>query len=524
MRIILAVLSALAAAGNAGAQAAPAATSPSLVVLITIDGFPANNFDRFGTQLTGGLARIRDGGAWFTDAHHDHAITETAPGHASLLSGRFPASTGIAANRVGVSDPRSPLLGSSGALGASPERFQGSTLFDWLKKKHPRARALSVSAKDRGAILPLGRAKESVFWYPGDGAFTTSSYYADSLPGWVTRFNERQLPQQYAGRAWTLVADESAYASRDSVEIEGAGNNFMFPHMIPDDPRRAANWIRGTPFIDEVTVAFALEGAAAMQLGKGSHPDLLAVSLSGTDAINHRLGPDSREAQDQVLRTDRVLGVLLDSLYRLVDSSRVIVVLTADHGFTPIPELAARTVEPMPTRTNLDDALTIARAKATELKVDSSAIDVDQQIFLMDHGAFSRAGGGAEAVIAAFEAAAKETWGVHRVDRLKALHSAGPGDDPIARRWRHQFGPESNVELVATLTPGSLWTSLLVASHGSPYDADSHVPVIFLGPGFKPGRYDAFVRTVDIAPTIARVLKLEPSEKIDGVPLTAALR
>ncbi|MGI9044363.1 MAG: alkaline phosphatase family protein [Gemmatimonadaceae bacterium] len=524
MRIILAVISALAAAGNAGAQAAPAATSPSLVVLITIDGFPANNFDRFGTQLTGGLARIRDRGAWFTDAHHDHAITETAPGHASLLSGRFPASTGIAANRVGVSDPRSPLLGGSGALGASPERFQGSTLFDWLKKKHPRARALSVSAKDRGAILPLGRAKESVFWYPGDGAFTTSSYYADSLPGWVTRFNERQLPQQYAGRAWTLVADESAYASPDSVEIEGAGNNFMFPHMIPDDPQRAANWIRGTPFIDEVTVAFALEGAAAMQLGKGSHPDLLAVSLSGTDAINHRLGPDSREAQDQVLRTDHLLGVMLDSLYRLVDSSRVIVVFTADHGFTPIPELAARTVEPMPTRTNLDDALTIARAKATELKVDSSAIDVDQQIFLMDRRAFSRARGGPEAVMAAFETAAKETWGVHRVDRLKALHSAGPGDDPIARRWRHQFGPESNVELVATLTPGSLWTSLLVASHGSPYDADSHVPVIFLGPGFKPGRYGAFVRTVDIAPTLARVLKLQPSEKIDGVPLTAALR
>ncbi|MGK2960551.1 MAG: hypothetical protein ACSLFK_00245, partial [Gemmatimonadaceae bacterium] len=201
-----------------------------------------------------------------------------------------------------------------------------------------------------------------------------------------------------------------------------------------------------------------------------------------------------------------------------------VVVFTADHGFTPIPELASRTAEPIPTRTNLDDALTIARAKATELKVDSNAIDVDQQIFLMDRGAFSRTRGGAEPVIAAFEAAAKETWGVQRVDRMKALHASRDGTDAIARRWRHQFGPETNVELVATLTPGSLWTSLLVASHGSPYDADSHVPVIFLGPGFKPGRYDSFVRTVDIAPTLARVLKVEPSEKIDGVPLTAALR
>ncbi|MEO6591611.1 MAG: alkaline phosphatase family protein, partial [Gemmatimonadaceae bacterium] len=118
-----------ASAACAGAQT-PAARDgdqrPTLIVMITIDGFREDYLTRFAPQLTGGLGRMMKNGAWFTNAHQDHAITETAPGHASLLSGRFPRSTGIAANRVGVYDPNAPLLGSSGGPGASPERFQGT--------------------------------------------------------------------------------------------------------------------------------------------------------------------------------------------------------------------------------------------------------------------------------------------------------------------------------------------------------------------------------------------------------------
>ena len=513
----------LAAATNAGSQPASPPPSPSLVVLITIDGLSARHLEEYGTQLTGGFARLSRGGAWFTNAHHDHAITETAPGHASLLSGRFPRSTGIAANRVGVSDAESPLVGV-GAIGASPKRFQGSTLFDWMKQRHSRSRALSVSAKDRGAILPIGKAREQVYWYPGTGAFTTSRYYAESLPEWVTRFNARQMPQSYAGKEWTLLRPESEYRARDSVPIEGGGNDFVFPHPIPADPQRAANWIRGTPFIDEVTVAFALEGAGAMKLGQGRDPDLLAVSLSGTDAVSHRLGPDSREAHDQVLRTDRMVGLLLDSLYRLVDSSKVVVVLTADHGFTSIPELAPASASPRPTRASLDDALATARAKMTSIRVDSLALDVDQQIVLSDRNAFRRAGASIDTILDEFVKAARATPGIRRVDRLSSLQTKDTLSDPIARRWNHQFGPGTNVELVATLDQGSLWSSILVASHGSPYDTDSHVPVIFYGPGFNAGKFSDFVRTVDIAPTLAQLLKLKPSERLDGVPLRRALR
>ncbi|HEU4879353.1 MAG TPA: alkaline phosphatase family protein [Gemmatimonadaceae bacterium] len=499
-------------------QAAPA-QHPSLVVVITIDGFRGDYLTRFGPQMTGGLSRLMKGGAWFTNAHQDHGITETAPGHASILSGRFPRSTGIAANRIGVGDPDSPLLGFSGVLGASPLRFQGTELFDWIHAADSKSRALSVSAKDRGAILPVGRSKQQVYWYPGDGEFTTSRYYADSLPAWVQKFNSRLLPQSYAGKKWTPLLPDSAYKEVDSVSVEGNGVDFVFPHDIPSDPDRAASWVRATPFMDEIIVAMALDGVNALGIGKGPSTDLLAISLSATDAVSHRLGPQSKEAHDQALRDDKTIGVFLDSLFRLRDPSRVVVVLTADHGFTPIPELAPANANPHPTRASLLPALAAARAQMTAAKVDSLAIDLDQQIVLMDRSAFKGSKLTPDAVIQTFEKTARSLPGIARIDKFPDL-AKDSARDPIARRWSHQFPANTNVELVATLTPGSLWGTLLVASHGSPYDFDSNVPVIFYGPGIAAARHSQFVRTVDIAPTLAKLLGVKPLEKLDGVPLS----
>src|SRR5213076_1976559 len=155
------------------------APKPRLVVVITVDQLRPDYLDRYRAQLRGGLATLLKQGALCAEAYHDHAITETAPGHATILSGRWPAHTGIIRNLAGVGDSTAPLVGVRG-LGASPARFRGTAFFDWLKAAEPAARALSVSGKDRGAILPIGRAKQQVYWYVG-GYFTTSRYYADSL-------------------------------------------------------------------------------------------------------------------------------------------------------------------------------------------------------------------------------------------------------------------------------------------------------------------------------------------------------
>ncbi len=509
-------------AASLGAQSAtPTATPPKLVVLITIDQMRADYTDRFGPQLTGGLARLLKGGAVFTDAHQDHAITETAPGHASLLSGRFPRSTGIAANSAGVEDDSSALIGAPNLPGASPRRFRGTTLVDWLIAKDKRSRALSVSMKDRGAILPIGKSKQSVFWYVPDGRFTTSRYYADALPGWVSRFNARRLPQSFAGRSWTLLLGAGAYKEPDSVDVEGAGVEFVFPHVLPSDSTVAASLVRLTPWMDEITIALALEGVNATGIGKGPQADVLAMSLSATDVIGHRYGPDSREMHDQILRLDRSLGVFLDSLYAVRDSASIVVVLTADHAIGTIPELAGRKITPLPERVELESTLRPIREALASRKLENS-IGLDQQILLVDRAAFRKAGVNADSVIDVFAAAARKVPGVARVDRFRSL-AADTLKDPVARRWSHQFPADAPIELVITLTPYSTWGGN-VASHGSPYDYDTHVPLIFYGPPFRPGKQSGFTRTVDLAPTLAAMLHVSALEKLDGIVLQQAIK
>ncbi|HEX7980208.1 MAG TPA: alkaline phosphatase family protein [Gemmatimonadaceae bacterium] len=498
------------------------AKKPSLVVLVTIDQFRADYLDRFGPQMTGGIARMMRDGARFTDAHHDHAITETAPGHATLLAGRFPRSTGIMMNSIGVSDASKPLLAGAYGTGASPRRFKGTTLADWLRAADPRSRALSVSMKDRAAILPIGTSKSDVYWYSPDGMFSTSSYYRDSLPRWVAAFNDRHMAQGYAGKNWTLLLADSAYHEVDSVAVESNGEGYTFPHQMPTDWVEAADIVRTTPYMDELVVAFALNGVDALQLGKGPQTDLLAVSLSATDVIGHRFGPDSREIHDQVLRVDRAVGVLLDSLFKLRDPSTITVVLAADHGVGTIPELAPASVQPRPQRVDIRKLLGPVRAGMAAHKLDTLAIDIDQNLVFIDRGAFQRAKVNADSLLDDLAKTLRSTPGVARVDKYPAI-LADSLKDPVARRWAHQFPATAPIELIVTLTPLSLFGGI-VATHGSPYDFDSHVPIIFYGDGVKPGLYKEFVRTVDLAPTLAAIAGVKPTERIDGVVLTEAVR
>ncbi|MDO8952461.1 MAG: alkaline phosphatase family protein, partial [Draconibacterium sp.] len=326
-------------ASHAPAQPAADPSRPQLVVLITVDQLRPDYLTRWRSEFTGGLARFMKQGAFFTNASHDHAVTETAPGHASLGSGRHPRSTGIVRNDAGVSDPQAPLIDGGRGGGASPDRFRGTSLFDWMRSIDQWARGLSVSRTDLGAILPIGRAKQSAFWYSTDGRFVTSRYYADTLPSWVRAFNERDFIGALQGARWTTRKPASAYPEPDSVRRENSGRDFVFPHLLPDSAARRALMLTEYPVMDSLTVQLALAGIDAMKLGAGSSTDFIGLSLSTTDAIGHRYGPDSREVHDQLLSVDHYLGQFIDSLFRTRDSSRILFAISSDHGVAPYPEL-----------------------------------------------------------------------------------------------------------------------------------------------------------------------------------------
>jgi hypothetical protein len=502
----------------------PAAERPRLLVFLTVDQMRADYPDRWARQLDGGLARLATKGAFFTNAFHDHAVTETAPGHSVVMSGRFPRSTGILRNTAGVEDPQSPLL-TSRDLPASPYRFRGTALIDWIRTRDTRARALSISRKDRGAILPMGRAKQSVFWYAtSNGEFTTSRYYGDTLPDWVRRVNARRVPQRLAGTSWTLFRDASDYPEPDSESIENNGSAFTFPHVLSTDPARAAAELPYTPFMDELTLAAALEGLQTLGLGTGTSTDILAVSLSATDYIGHRYGPDSREQHDNILRLDHSLGAFIDSLYKLRDSATIVFALTADHGVTPYPELVAkRAGRPVPPRYDLRPAIVGLRSALRLARVDTTAVAIDGPLVYVDRAAFATAHVDPEPILRRFADVVRTGPAIARVDWMRDLARRDTVRDAVSRRWLHQIPPDAPVEIVITPAPGAYAVDATIAEHGLPYDDDAHVPVMFYGPWFRAARFGERALVADMAPTLASVIGVPPTERLDGHVLTRAI-
>ncbi len=511
---VIALLCALATPMARAQNATAPAPRASLVVVITVDQMRGDYFARYAAQYTGGFARIAANAALFPRAVQDHANTETAPGHSTILSGREPTHTGIVSNDRGVPDPAAPLLDYAGPA-ASPIRFNGTTLVDWLHTANPESRVLSVSRKDRGAILPVGRAKGSVYWWT-NGAFTTSRYYADTLPTWVKEFNDRKSAEALGGRVWDLLLPASSYAEPDSMFFENNGVDFVFPHLLPKAPDAIRAQLANYPWMDSVTMAFALAGANTLELGRRGATDVLAVSLSTTDGVGHAFGPDSRELHDHLLRLDRWLGSFLDSLARLVPAERTVFVLTGDHGVTSFPEYTAMVKHKSAGRISIDGLTReTAGALSDKYEMDFGFDFNGNGLLIADTAAMHARGVSVDSFANAFAAKVRGTPGVIAVYTPRTL--AAPAGDLSAMRWRHAIPKEISWLVCTVLKPGYVWSpGRLIAEHGTLSDETASVPIAFWGAGVVPHVYSERARTVDIAPTLAAFLGVRPSETLDG--------
>ena len=505
---------------GAGAWSDPAPSPPSLrvslVVLVVVDQMRPDYFDRFGAQFIGGFARLRRDGAFFSHGMQDHAITQTAPGHSTLLSGRPPASTGIITNDDGVGDALYPLLDAPGEPGASPRNFEGSSLYDWMLARDPDARALAVSRKDRGAILPVGRARADVYWFAG-GHFTTSRYYRATLPDWVRAFNARGSVARLAGKRWNLLLPAAAYAEPDSAPWERNGRDIAFPHVLPG-PDAIAEGVTLYPWMDSLTLELALDGVGHTGIGRRSRPDLLVVSLSTTDKVGHEWGPDSREVHDQLLRLDRWLGRFFDSLGTMVPSARTLVILSADHGTERVPEYLRDVLHEPAGRQWLDTFVTEGRARFDARYRRDFGFRFEYGLLMADTAELAALGVKVDSLASAWASAAARLPRIARVYTPRALARAGPADT-MAARWKRSIPPGTGWLFAAVPERHVIWSRTGVANHGTPLDPDVRVPIVFMGPGIRRGRYERPVRTVDIGPTVARLIGVTPTEPLLGRPL-----
>jgi len=527
-----AVLAAVATTGNAPEPKTP--PRPRLVVFVSVDQMRADYLERFRPLFTAGLRVLGERGAVFTNARYRHACTETGPGHSVLLSGRSPRSSGIVGNswydrtlreRVNVvGDATVRVLGGAGRT-ASPAYFNGFTVGDMLKTRSPASKVVGVSLKDRAAILMAGKRADAAYWYESaDGRFVTSSWYMAQAPHWLDAWNARRVPDTYAGRAWERLLPDPAtyvrYAGEDDVKGESDGKTTVFPHRFPSSPPSLEFYddLRRSPFGDEILLDAATAAMKAHDMGTDEATDILAVSFSAGDVVGHTYGPDSQELMDNFLRLDRALGRLLDEAEGRAGKDGVLVVLSADHGVMPLVEVLkgkgidARRVASEDLSGPVDKALAARFPGATGLVTDR-----DPTEYVLDREAIGRQGLKVEDVESTIREALLSTGLVDAVYTQAQLMGPRPAGDPFFDlHQRAFFAPRSGDLVVRVKQYVYLGGYVGGTGHGTPYDYDRHVPIVFMGPGITPGRRDVETGPEDIAWTLGRLLGL-PYPQQDSV-------
>jgi predicted AlkP superfamily pyrophosphatase or phosphodiesterase len=465
---------------------------PALVLGIVVDQMRYDYLSRYGNEFTGGLARLVQDGAVFTNANYEASPTVTAVGHSTIMSGATPSMSGIAANSwyersegamvQSITDNDVTPLG--GGNGASPKRLAVTTVGDELKASGKGGKVFGVSLKDRSAILPPGRGADGAFWFDAaSGNFVSSSWYFPALPAWAQAFNDRREPDRYLGEAWM---------------------GLQMPATVP----ALYGELDATPFADQLVLDFALTLMQEEQLGRGDKTDLLTVSFSAMDYLGHGSGPDTEQMHAMVLSIDAKVGTLLQAAERQAGRGKVLVVFTADHGVAPVPE------------EQMEKQLPGGRYSARE---ERDAL-ISALVASFGEGDYLQAGGDTtyylnevpvpgktisysdlEAVAAEALRAQPHVW---RVYTRSELTNGVIDGDRITQRVRNGFSADRSGDLIVIHDPNWLGGGGGGTTHGSPFSYDTHVPVIFWGSRnlIKPGIYNGEAGVHDIAPTLTTLL------------------
>jgi len=525
---------------------------PNLLIVISVDMLSADIMERYGRNLPGGLGRLQREGVVFENAYHEHAFTETGPGHSVLLSGRHPASTGITENSwldlktgkriycveedkdvVNIGEP-------SGKIGSSSRWFRGTTFGTWLHDQVPGSRVFSISGKDRAAILMAGPKANGVYWFQDGFGFTTSTAYAKTLPGWLTQFDKnliRQLRDHslnwtplgpmdgmvYPGR-WLAGKTPIVSALPRLIQAPGLAMDAKEGFIIHEtqDGTFWRRW-RGSPFFDDATFDAAEAMINAEQLGEGQNTDLLTVGLSATNVIEHAFGNQGPEIFDQIRRLDQRLGVFLDRV--CAGGRSVVVVLSADHGGMDFPERLQD--QGIPAR-RLNTTAWIADLQSRvrkELRLDQDLLwpgnDHYPNQLYFNPEVSQHLGEQKEWVpkIVDIIRSMPEVADVATLEDLEALPSRkfdDPRDESLRYRLKYSAVRGRSGAILFAFKPMLALNDPPAgdpAQHGSPYDYDRKVPLVFWG-AWKAERRKDPVSTVDIAPTLAHEFSIKPAEAV----------
>jgi arylsulfatase A-like enzyme len=498
---------------------------PSLVVLVVVDQLRADLLDRYDGVFTGGIRRLLDEGFQFSNTVHDHGNASTAGGHAAIATGTHPSRNGMVGSEWlehtatgwrsvhAVDDSLTHILGLPALPGRSPRNILRDGLGDWIAAVDSGAVVFAASRKAESAIILAGRTRGQAYWITeNEGQFATSGFYAEAYPGWIDRFNREEMPRIFGDSVWlqTIPTRARNLTRRDTVEYEGDGIHTHFPHRFHDeveDPHRPGalnRWAYRRSHPDAAVGAIAMEAVRALRLGQGPVPHLLALSFSQTDAVGKMYGPLSREQLENLLHLDAVLGDLMTFLDRAVGDGRWVMAFTGDHGVLTMPEYLTEqggeglrgTPEQLASLARTFDAFRQEEGYPAE-RADSLARTLLGLPFVADALTLPELSGGPPPD--SFVVLMRNS---HHPDRWIGF----PGSEGlgVVLRFKENFLP-------SFLPQGT--------GYGSPYLYDRHVPLVFYGAGVPTGVSSDPVRTVDVAPTLARLAGIPIPTDLDGRPL-----
>lgn len=523
---------------------------PRLIVVVSVDQFCADYLVRFQANFAENADQsiyrsVLERGAWFPNCHHQHALTYTAPGHAVLLTGAHPNAHGVIGNdwfdrssgemRYCVSDPSVQVVGVSSDKAMSPRVLLVDTVGDMLKlATNGKAKVFGVAIKDRAAILMAGHRADAAYWLEKN-RWVTSSYYREDLPGYLRVLNDGDAIDQFRGKTWDLMLPREKYVNQgdDDSEFENPPKGFTasFPHQLADAGEATAGefgeQVLFSPFGNDYTLLAAREIIRNEKLGADDVPDLLAVNFSSNDYVGHAFGPMSYEVEDITYRTDRQLSDFARHLDEAVGAGRWTLVITADHGVAPIPELIAQHMHskaeiPSPKRNPIGNLNEVRDLIEAAIRKDMAAVgsaeeDAERVVLKVEpnqlhlNHAHARISG---SKISQAQRIARDWLLSQRYIAAAATRDelqSGDGN-ALFEQLRLSFHPGRSGDVLFVYTPysipgsGSANTKPRGTTHGSPWQYDTNVPLLILGSGVIPGRYDEKVSPAQIAPTLSKLL------------------
>lgn len=520
---------------------------PALVVIVSVDQWAYQYLDRFhaGFRSDGMVRRCQAQGACFTNCRHQHAFTYTGPGHGVIITGAYPRLHGVVDNEwydrsfgkvvQCMYDPAARLIGTTvDDNPVSPRALLVDTLGDRLKLcSGGKSKVFSVAIKDRAALILAGRAADAAYWMSSDGKWVTCDYYRSDLPGYLRELNESGAVVKYAGATWDLLLAASDYVHGSAEDSFGerpvAGMKADFPHNLPS--ANDANYVKqlaGSPYGNEVTLEAARQVLMSEHLGLDDSADLLGINLSSTDYCGHAFGPDSLEVEDMTYRTDAALGEFCRFVDEQLAGRHWVVVITADHGVAPIPERVARLKiaagrNPLGATEAATGNIEPARAELEvyvrrRLMLDDNAPRVIEaltrgQVYVRrDHPGLS----GERAALAQ---RLVRDWLLEQETVAAAMMReellSDAASDKLGLSFQRSFHALRSGDVLFVLAPYYLQGEA-AAGHGSPWDYDTHVPLMLLSFGNVPtakavrhGRFERQVSPASIAPTLAKLLGVE---------------